>query len=155
MFARVGHISPAVSQREMWRTDDRFFGIEDRAARRRHSREAVSVICIASVLVGVGCYIAAINEVPFVSAFLFTVAVHVYHRLPVLNALRAPQAPMLVAALAIGTVFFTFTIPLAYWLEGAFSRAGVKNMERQTARLKRLQIERKTRRRNDDDFKVA
>jgi len=62
---------------------------------------------------------------------------------------------MLVAALAIGTVFFIFTIPLAYWLEGAFSRAGVKNMERQTARLKRLQIERKTRRRNDDDFKVA
>jgi uncharacterized Tic20 family protein len=56
-------------------------------------QEAVSVICIASVLVGLGCYIAAINEVPFVSAFLFTVAVQVYHRLPVLNALRAPQAP--------------------------------------------------------------
>ena len=118
-------------------------------------QEAVSVICIASVLVGLGCYIAAINEVPFVSAFLFTVAVQVYHRLPVLNALRAPQAPMLVAALMIGTVFFIFTIPLAYWLAGVFSRAAIKRMERQTARLKRLRIERKIRGRNDDDFKVG
>jgi len=113
------------------------------------------VICIASVLVGLGCYIAAINEVPFVSAFLFTVAVQVYHRLPVLDALRAPQAPMLVAALAIGMVFFIFTLPLTYWLADVFSRGGVKSMERQTARLKRLQIERKTRGRNNDDFKVA
>jgi len=118
-------------------------------------REAVSVICIASVLVGLGCYIAAINEVPFVSAFLFTVAVQVYHRLPVLNALHAPQAPMLVAALTIATVFFIFTIPLAYWLAGVFSRAAIKRMERQTARLKRLRIERKIRGRNDDDFKVG
>jgi hypothetical protein len=44
---------------------------------------------------------------------------------------------------------------LSRWLTGALSRAGVKNMERQTARLKRLQIERKTRGRHDDDFMVA
>jgi hypothetical protein len=72
-----------------------------------------------------------------------------------LNALHATQAPMLVAALTIGTVFFIFTIPLAHWLAGPFSRAGVKSMGRQTAWLKGLQIERKTRGRNDDDFKVA
>ena len=118
-------------------------------------QEAVSVISIASVLVGLGCYVAAINDVPLVSAFLFSVAVQVYHWLPVLNALQAPQAPMLVAALTIGTVFFIFTIPLAYWLAGVFSRAGIKSMERQTARLKRLRVERKIRKRNDDDFKVA
>src|SRR5215469_10908191 len=118
-------------------------------------QEAVSVICIASVLVGLGCYIAAINEAPFVSAFLFTVAAQVYHRLPVLNALRAPQAPMLVAALTIGTVFFIFTIPLVHWLAGVFSRADIKSIERQTERLKRLRVERKIRKRNDDDFKVA
>ena len=117
-------------------------------------QEAVSVICIASVLVGLGCYVAAINEAPFVSAFLFTIATQVYHRLPALNALRAPQAPMLIAALTIGTVFFIFTIPLAYWLAGVFSRAAIKRMERQTARLKRLRIERQMRGRNDDDFKV-
>jgi hypothetical protein len=61
-----------------------------------------------------GCYVAAINEVPLVSEFLFSIAVQVYRRLPVLNALHAPQAPILVAALTIGTVFFLFTIPLAY-----------------------------------------
>ena len=117
--------------------------------------EAVSIICIASILVGLGCYLAAINGVPAVSAFLFTVAAQVYHCLPALNALRAAQAPMLVAALTIGTVFFIFTIPLAYWLAGVFSRAAIKRMERQTARLKRLRIERKIRGRNDDDFKVG
>ena len=118
-------------------------------------QEAVSMVSIASVLVGLGCYIAAINEVPVVSEFLFGVAVQVYHRLPVLNALRAPQAPMLVAALTIGTVFFVSTIPLTYWLAGVFSRAGLKSMERQTERLKRLRAERKIRKRNDDNFKVA
>ncbi|SRR6266436_9602469 len=118
-------------------------------------QEAVSVIRIASVLVGLGCYVAAINEVPLVSEFLCNVAAQVYHRLPVMNALHAGQAPMLVAAVTIGTVFFIFTIPVAYWLAGAFSRAGIKRMERQTARLKRLRIERKIRTRNDHDFKVA
>ena len=118
-------------------------------------QEAMSAICIASVLVGLGCYVAALNGVPFVSAFLFTVAAQVYHRLPVLNALRAPQAPMLVAALTIGTVFFIFTIPLAHWLAGVFSRADIKSMERQAERLKRLRVERKIRKSNDDDFKVA
>ena len=110
---------------------------------------------IASVLVGFGCYIAAINEVPVVSELLFSVAVQVYHRLPVVNALHATPAPMLVAALTIGTVFFIFAIPLAYWLAGVFTRAGIKSMERQIAQLKRLRNEREIRRRNDDDFKVA
>jgi len=118
-------------------------------------QEAVSMISIASVLVGLGCYVAAINKVPLVSEFLFSVAMQVYHRLPILNALHATQAPMPVAALTIGTVFFIFTLPLAYWLAGAFSRAAIKSMERQTARLKRLRIQRKIRKRNDDDFKVA
>jgi hypothetical protein len=76
-------------------------------------QEAVSIIGSASVLVGLGCYVAAINDVPLVSEFLCNVAAQVYHRLPVLNALHAPQAPMLVAALTIGTVFFIFTIPVA------------------------------------------
>jgi hypothetical protein len=62
---------------------------------------------------------------------------------------------MLVAALTIGTVFFVFTIPLTYWLAGVFSRAGLKSMERQTEQLKRLRVERKIRKRNDDNFKVA
>jgi hypothetical protein len=62
---------------------------------------------------------------------------------------------MLVTALTVGTVFFIFIIPMAYWLAGVFSRAGIKSVERQTERLKRLRGERKIRKRNDDDFKVA
>jgi hypothetical protein len=61
---------------------------------------------------------------------------------------------MLVAAPTIGTVFFIFTIPLAYWLAGAFRRAAIKRMEWKTTRLKRLQIQRKIKGPNDDDFKV-
>jgi hypothetical protein len=37
-------------------------------------QEAVSMISIASVLVGIGCYVAAINEVPLVSEFLLSIA---------------------------------------------------------------------------------
>ena len=118
-------------------------------------QEAVSVICIASVLVGLGCYVAAINEVPFVSEFLLNVSVQVYHLVPVLNTFLAPQAPMLVAAQTVGTVFFILTIPTAYWLAGVFSRPDIKSVERETERLKRLRDERKIRKRNDDDFKVA
>jgi hypothetical protein len=119
-------------------------------------QEAVAIISIAAILVGLGCYVAAgNNNVPFVSVLLFWVAMQVYDWLPVLNALRAPQVPMLIAALTVGTVFFIFTIPLAYWLAGVFSRAGINSIERQTARLKRLRDERKRRTRDDDDFRVA
>jgi hypothetical protein len=118
-------------------------------------QEAVSIISIAAVLVGLGCYVAAVNNVPLVSVLLFWIAVKVYDWLPSLNALRAPHVPMLIAALTVGTVFFIFTIPLAYWLAGVFSRTGIESMERQTARLKRLRNDRKSRTRDDDDFRVA
>jgi len=52
-------------------------------------QDGVSMIGIASVIVGLECYVAVINEVPLVPAFLFSVAVQVYHWLPVLNALHA------------------------------------------------------------------
>jgi hypothetical protein len=118
-------------------------------------QEAVSIISIAAILVGLGCYVAAINNVPLMSVFLFWLAVKVYDWLPALNALQAPQVPMLIASLTVGIVFFIFTIPLAYWLAGVFSRAGINSIERQTARLKKLRDERKRRTRDDDDFRVA
>jgi hypothetical protein len=46
------------------------------------------------LVVGLGWYIAAIKEVPFVSAFLFSVAVQVDHRLPGLNTVHATQVSM-------------------------------------------------------------
>ena len=107
-------------------------------------QEAVSIISIAAILVGLGCYVAAVNNVPLLSALLFWIAMQVYDWLPVLNVLRAPQVPMLIAALTVGTVFFIFTIPLAYWLAGVFSQAGINSIERQTARLKDARRTKKT-----------
>ncbi len=53
------------------------------------------------------------ESLPLVPEFLFSVAVQIYDWLPVLNALHATQAPMLVGALTIGTVFFIFGSPLS------------------------------------------
>ncbi len=101
-------------------------------------QEAISLITIVAILVGVGAYMAALKNVPLLSPALFWVAVQVYNLFPALTRLPGSQVPMLVAAGAVGTVFFIFTIPLAYWLAGVFSRAGISSMDRQTLRLKRM-----------------
>jgi len=92
--------------------------------------------------------------VPLLSPALFWVAVQVYQLFPALTNLPGDQVPMLVAAAAVGTIFFIFTIPLAYWLAGVFSRAGIDSMERQTVRLKRLRNDHKKRARDNDKFSV-
>jgi hypothetical protein len=51
-------------------------------------------------------------------------------------------------------LFFIFAIPLAYWLAGAFSRAGISSMDRQTFRLKRMRNAIKKRRIDHDKFEV-
>jgi hypothetical protein len=117
-------------------------------------QEAISLITIVAILVGVGAYLAALKNVPLLSPALFWVAVQVYYLFPALMSLPGSQVPMLVAAGAVGTMFFIFTIPLAYLLAGAFSRAGIDSMERQTARLKRLRSDHKKRRRDNDKFSV-
>jgi hypothetical protein len=117
-------------------------------------QEAISLITIVAILVGVGAYVAALQDVPLLSPALFWVAVQVYYLFPALMSLPGSQVPMLVAAGTVGTIFFIFTIPLAYWLAGVFSRAGIDSMERQTARLKRLRSDHKKRRRDNDKFSV-
>jgi hypothetical protein len=63
-------------------------------------------------------HVTAINEVPLVPAFLFSVAVQVYHCLPVLNAPHATQAAMLVAGLTIGMVFLHLHYPAGLLVGG-------------------------------------
>jgi hypothetical protein len=89
-------------------------------------------------LIGVGAYVAALKNVPLSSPTLFWVSLQVYHLFPALTRLPGSRVPMLVAAGAVGMVFFIFTIPLAYWLAGVFSRAGISSVDRQTLRLKRM-----------------
>jgi hypothetical protein len=118
-------------------------------------QEAISVISIASMLVGVGCYLAAANHVAFLSPALFWVAIQVYHFFPSLGALRLSEAPMLVSAVAVGILFFALTIPLAYWLASLFSRGGVQSLERQTYRLRKHRERIKKTERDRDDFLVS
>jgi hypothetical protein len=117
-------------------------------------QEAISLITIVAILVGVGAYLAALKNVALLSPALFWVAVQVYQLFPALTHLPGDQVPMLVAAASIGTLFFIFTIPLAYWLAGAFSRAGISSMDRQTLRLKRIRNTIKKRRIDNDRFDV-
>lgn len=118
-------------------------------------QEAISVISIASMLVGVGCYLAVANHVPFLSPALFWVAVEVYHFFPGLRALQLPQVPMLASAAAVGILFFVLTIPLAYWLAAIFSRQGIQSLERQTYRLQKHREKIKKTKRDSDDFLVS
>ena len=117
-------------------------------------QEAISLITIVAILVGVGAYVAALKNVPLLSPALFWVAVQVYHIFPALTSLPGSQVPMLVAAGAVGTMFFIFTIPLAYWLAEVFSRAGISSMDRQTLRLKRMRNASKKRMIDNDKFDV-
>ena len=117
-------------------------------------QEAISLITIVAILVGVGAYVAALKNVPLLSPALFFVAVQVYHIFPALTILPGSQVPMLVAAATVGTVFFIFTIPLAFWLAGVFSRVGISSMERQTLRLKKMRNASKKRRQDKDDYDV-
>ncbi len=118
-------------------------------------QEAISIISIAAILITVGCYVAALNNVPFLSPCLFWVAVQVYHLFPALSKVPGGQVPMLAAAAAVGVLFFLLTIPLAHWLAAVFSRAGIDSMDRQTILLKKVRESRKKRRRDDDNFSIG
>jgi hypothetical protein len=117
-------------------------------------QEAISLITIVAILVGVGAYMAALKNVPLLSPALFWVALQVYQLFPALMHLPGDQVPMLVAAASIGMLFFIFTIPLAYCLAGAFSRAGISSMDWQTFRLKRMRNAIKKRSIDHDNFEV-
>ena len=57
---------------------------------------------------GVGLYLAGINNVPVVAPSLFWVSGLVYHRVPSLNDLSSPQVAVLVAALTAGGIAVDF-----------------------------------------------
>ena len=112
--------------------------------------EAISFLTIVAILVAVGCYAAAVQNIPVASPALFWVASMVYHWFPALNAIRAPQMPMLVSAAAVGGTFFVVGIPFAGLLATWFSSAQIANLERQTAKLQRNRARIRKRRRDRD-----
>jgi hypothetical protein len=114
--------------------------------------EAISFLTIAAILVAVGCYVAAVQNVPVASPALFWVASMVHHWIPGLNAISAPQMPMLVSAAAVGGAFFVVGIPFAGLLATWFSSAHMANLERQTAKLRRNRARIQKRRRDRDQY---
>jgi hypothetical protein len=118
-------------------------------------QEAVSIITIISILASVGCYVAALNQIPVITPALWWVAGRVYELLPALVRLPGTQVPILAASAAVGIAPFVFTIPLSYWLAGVFARAGYASMERQSTQLKRFREKRKNSKRNHDDFSIG
>jgi polyferredoxin len=116
--------------------------------------EALAIITILAVLLGAGAYIAANNDWPVLSPMLYWVALQTYRWVPVLANYKFTHAPYVVSAVAVGGVFFCLTIPFTHVLANAFSRAGISNLEKQTARLRKHRAKLKKRRRDDDDFIV-
>ena len=114
--------------------------------------EAISLLTIAAILVAVGCYVAAIQNVPVASPALFWVASMVYHWVPGFAAIRAPQMPMLVSAAAVGGAFFVVGVSFAGLLATWFSSAQMANLERQTAKLQRNRARIQKQRRDRDRY---
>ena len=114
--------------------------------------EAISFLTIAAILVAVGCYAAAVRNIPVTSPALFWIASMVYHWIPALNAIRAPQMPILVSAAAVGGTFFVVGIPFAGLLATWFSSAQIANLERQTAKLQRNRARIQKQRRDLDRY---
>jgi hypothetical protein len=97
---------------------------------------ALAIITIIAFLLGAGAYIAAINNWPVLSP-LYWVAVQTYRCIPVLAHYNFSHAPYVVSAVVVAGTFFCLTIPFTHVLANAFSRAGISNLEKQTARLKK------------------
>jgi MFS superfamily sulfate permease-like transporter len=116
--------------------------------------EAISFVTIAAILVAVGCYAAAVQNIPVVSPALFWIASTVYHWFPGLNAIRAPQMPMLISAATVGGTFFVVGIPIAGLLATWFSGVQIANLERQTAKLQRNRARIQKQRRDRDGYDV-
>lgn len=118
-------------------------------------QEAVSLITIFALLITVGCYLVAMNNVPVLSPFLFWVATQAYHFFPALSYLRSPQIPMLVSAVAVGGAVWLVGLPFASLMAVWFNQSQMAGLERQTVRLKRNRARIVKRRRDKDGFDVV
>ena len=117
-------------------------------------KEATSLITIAAILVTVGCYAGAAQNVPGLAPGVLWLAGLVYEWCPALNALHGAQIPLLVGSATVGLVVFLFGIPLAPLLAGRFARAQLENVGRSTVRLKKNRASLQKKERAKDDFIV-
>ena len=122
------------------------------AERETPTQEAISLMSIAAILIGLGCYVACLQNTPLASPALFWVASAIYHLFPALNAANAPQMPFLVASAAVGCAFFVLTVPFAGLLASWMAQSGIAGIERSTIKLQRARTKIRKRRRDRDGF---
>ena len=118
-------------------------------------QEAISLISIASILVGVACFVACLDNAPIVSPALFWVASLVYQWFPQLSGLRGPTIPMLVASTAVGAVVCVIGLAFASPIAALFNQSQIAAIERQTYKLKRNRARIVKQRRDKDDYDVG
>jgi hypothetical protein len=117
-------------------------------------KEATSLITIAAILVAVGCYAGAAQNVPGLAPGVLWIADQVYEWVPALNTLHGAQIPLLAASATVGLAVFLFGIPLAPLLASRFARAQLQNVERHTVRLKKNRASLQKKERAKEDFVV-
>ena len=118
-------------------------------------QEAISIVTIVAVLVAVACYLAAINNVPIVSAALFLIASQAYQWAPALTRLPGAQVPMLVSAALVGGTIYIIGLAFASSLAAWFSAGQLRRLEQQTRKLKRNRARIRKHRRDRDRFDVT
>jgi hypothetical protein len=117
-------------------------------------QEAISLITIVAIIIGVGCFAACLRNVPVNSPTLFSVAELIYQWCPALNAIRSPQVPMLVASAAVGGIVWLLGLPFAGVLAMAFSAGQMAGLEKQTLKLKKNRAKVQQKKRDRDGFEV-
>ena len=118
-------------------------------------QEAISFISIGAIILSVGLYVGAVNNIPVLSPALFWVATLVYNWFPQLASLRSPQVPMLVASATVGGMTWLVLLPCAPLLARAFNSQQMASLERQTVKLKRNRAKIQKQRRDRDGFNAS
>ena len=118
-------------------------------------QEAVSLITIVAILAAIGCYAGAAQNVPGLAPVVLWIAALVCRWLPALNALHAPQMPVLVGSGMFGLAVFVCGIPFASLLAGALAKSQLQGVERHMMRLKKNRASLQRKNRSRDDFIVS
>ena len=117
-------------------------------------QEAMSVITIVAIVLGILCYVAASKNVPVASPILFWIASEVYQYLPALYRLPGANVPYLVAGGTVGLTFYVLAMPFAPWIARTFDGIGIASIDRQTRVLKRRRDRQRERQRQKDRFRA-
>jgi hypothetical protein len=118
-------------------------------------QEAVSIITIATILISVGCYLAAIHRVPVITSGLWWVAERTYEFFPALARLPGAKMPILAASAAGGSRSLCSRFPSPTGWQACSPGLATRAWTARQRQLKRFREKRKNYKRNRDDFSIG